>query len=608
MTFSPETLFIWGILLSTLFYTRLVLDYTLMPRFLFLSISLLSILVGLLVKSREYFRIRFDIILLSYFLYVMVNCTSVLWAQNLSMAIFDSSKLVLGFGVFILAVSFVSGKPALFGKLGKVALILFFVSMLVALFQFLEIKKIDRESIYHIIGINSHKNLFSSFLFLLLFFCISSAVYFRKVWRIVFIIASSLNIIILIILQTRAVWVGLFASLIVFTVIVIFKSYIGSVFKRNRVYLCLIGAVILLIFGFLFIFPPVADKLAATMPNAPGGTLLESSSGVERLIIWNKTFQTIKEHFVMGVGAGNWQVYFPNNTLSGLWRVEDLNVTFQRPHNDFLWILSETGIIGFSLFLIFIMGLLIFTLTTFAHSNDLKQRLICGLLVSFTIGFMVISFLDFPKERIEHTIWANIIYALSYVMIKDANVTHTLFQLKIKRWMIAFPLLLVTFIVVIGYLRFKGESNTRMMYVFRDHHEWKSVKLACDHACSFAYTLDPTSVPLNWYKGNAEVSLQDYDGALNSLLLAKEHHPYNRNVLNDLGSAYVMNGNIEAAMISYKEAARISPRYDDPRLNLVSLLISNSNWKEAACWEKSIKHESERRSYYRKLITENTKE
>jgi hypothetical protein len=84
-------------------------------------------------------------------------------------------------------------------------------------------------------------------------------------------------------------------------------------------------------------------------------------------------------------------------------------------------------------------------------------------------------------------------------------------------------------------------------------------------------------------------------------------HPYNRNVLNDLGSAFVMNGNEEAAIAYYKEAARISPRFDDPKLNMVAIYIGNRNWQEAAYWENLIKHDSERRNHYRQLINENCK-
>ncbi|HEY4784514.1 MAG TPA: O-antigen ligase family protein [Bacteroidales bacterium] len=600
---SRETAFILVLVCSSLFYTRMTLDYTLVPRFVFLSFCLF-LFVGLNVKVNS-FKLEVDILLISYLGYVLFTCGSLLWTCNTSETLFESSKLLLGFGVFVSAALLSIRREFSFRNIGIASLILFLIALLVAVSQIIEMDHFTRDSLYHITGVSSHKNLFSAFLFLNLVFCLAFLFHTSKNLRIVTIVCILISLGLVFLLQSRAVWLGLVSGIFMFVVLYAFKHPLHYIFKKIPIYLLIIG-VVLLIAGFvLFVFPIVIEKIIELMPNPnPKANLLDTTSGFERLTIWEKTILMIKGHPAFGVGAGNWQIFFPNSTLSGLWRVEDLNVTFQRPHNDFLWILSETGIAGFTLYLIFSVGLFLHAIKTFLTIDDQRQRMIHGLFISGMTGFMVLSFFDFPKERIEHTIWINVIYAILYCKIRENSIIRPLFIIRWRWWASGFTLLLLIFIIMIGFLRFRGEFNTKRIYTYREKQDWQKVKSACDNAFSFAYTIDPVSIPIHWYRGNANASVGNYGESLNDLLVAYRKHPYNRNVLNDLGSAYVMTGNTELAKTFYREAARISPRFDDPRLNLIALYINEGNWEEAAFWEKSITHDSERRSYYQKLIQE----
>ena len=153
-------------------------------------------------------------------------------------------------------------------------------------------------------------------------------------------------------------------------------------------------------------------------------------------------------------------------------------------------------------------------------------------------------------------------------------------------------------------LNYKGEYFTKKMFIERNHKNNKEVIKFCNKAQSFCYTIDPTSVPLNWYKGNANANLGDYSAALADFKNAYSVHPFNHYVLNDLGSSYFMNNNIDSAKIFFRESARINPRFDDPKLNLTAIYINEGNFIEANKWNESIFHDSERRDYYRSLIIE----
>ena len=121
-------------------------------------------------------------------------------------------------------------------------------------------------------------------------------------------------------------------------------------------------------------------------------------------------------------------------------------------------------------------------------------------------------------------------------------------------------------------------------------------------ALSFAYSIDPTSVPIYWYTANSYANLKDYTKAQHDFLLAYKANPYNRNVLNDLGSSYAFTNNKELAKKYYKEALRISPRFDDPKLNLSAIYIQEKNWGKADTCLKSMLHDSEKRTAYQKMV------
>ena len=89
--------------------------------------------------------------------------------------------------------------------------------------------------------------------------------------------------------------------------------------------------------------------------------------------MWENSGEMIKENFVFGVGAGNWQVYFPKYGFDKFSVNEIKNglTTYQRPHNDFLWILCETGIIGILAFvsIFIIISFLIYFNIISKHNN-----------------------------------------------------------------------------------------------------------------------------------------------------------------------------------------------------------------------------------------------
>ncbi len=119
--------------------------------------------------------------------------------------------------------------------------------------------------------------------------------------------------------------------------------------------------------------------------------LTQTDSQAERLLLWEKTLEMIKENPVLGVGFQNWKYQIPKYSLEGL-RSEKNEVNVQRPHNDYLWIAAESGIITLLLYLLF-MSYLIYV--------GIKTK---NILVLVIFAFLIDSVFSFPKERIVHTL------------------------------------------------------------------------------------------------------------------------------------------------------------------------------------------------------------
>jgi len=85
---------------------------------------------------------------------------------------------------------------------------------------------------------------------------------------------------------------------------------------------------------------------------------LHYGSAFDRIELWKKTCHIIKEKPVFGGGMASWKINILKQGNKNL-RSADLVTFYQRPHNDYLWIASETGIIGLFIYLTFIIFLYI---------------------------------------------------------------------------------------------------------------------------------------------------------------------------------------------------------------------------------------------------------
>lgn len=593
-------IFFIGIFLSSLIYSPFILDFTLTPRLIFISLVLV-ILLYQWFQSNKGKLIKIDFILLSYAVYVFFSCLSCLWANTLTEAIFENSKLLMSLGIFLCSYYvFKSDKEYALITFCKISIVVVFIELVLVSFQLCQLTVFNKEALYNVYGANSHKNLVSSFIYINLFFLIVGLFKMQKWWKWLNVLALFFALAIIAVIQTKAVWIALIVSVFLWFILFLFKK---SRISLNVKWSLIIGVILIDVF-FIFLQPKIIEKgLTFNIEQNKNEQVSQKKElDNERLQLWDKTYSMIKENPLIGVGAGNWQIYFPKATLKGMYRAEDLNFTFQRPHNDILWIIAETGFIGFNLFLVFTLSILLFLVKTIKTATDKQTSLYLSLGLVVIIGFFIASFFDFPKERIEHLIWINSVFGFMYYLIQENNSIKTIIEFKFtKIHFLIFELCLVM-LVLVGIYRYKGEFFTRKMYDQKRLNNNIGVIKEAKKAINFVYSIDPTSLPIKWYTGNSYAILGNLVQAKSDFKNAYLLNPYNRNVINDLASAYVNTNHLDSAAYFYEEACRISPRFDDPKLNLVAIYFNQKDFKKADSCLQTLLHDSERRTKYQTIV------
>ncbi|MBK8601388.1 MAG: O-antigen ligase family protein [Flavobacterium sp.] len=219
-------------------------------------------------------------------------------------------------------------------------------------------KTIDGEKIVsRVVLIKSffaNKNLLASIIFLCFPFFFMGLMLSKKI-KIIALMGILSALPMLLLLGTRTV----FLALLVFALVVL-SYYLKNRFGIRKRFIGLASILLLMLVAFLYQNTKVS-KIRDIKNKSTVEQYLSSISNektwVSRTQFWDNSIAMWKEKPLLGVGLSNWQVLFPKYGLNQFREFSIVNgtETLQRPHNDFLNILCENGILGLLVY-IFIFG------------------------------------------------------------------------------------------------------------------------------------------------------------------------------------------------------------------------------------------------------------
>ena len=592
-------------LLFPVIHYNATLDIVMMPRLY--GISLLIVVVGLAMLiwgkklGYDYGFIQNKIYWM-FIAWIGFSIFSLFLSSNPIEGIFDVLKtMYLPIMVSFTVLMLISESDSL-SKLTKLFVVSALILTSIAFYQYVTGVLLSSETIfdeygrqtpiiYKVRGFMAHKNLLSIAFALLLPFSLFGIYSCRRLWRYLSIVSAILLLAFMVILRTRAVWVGTMASVGVLVLILMFLGNRFGIGKRIQNAIIVTGIVGLLsVVGVLFLSqgnsqnPYVKQLQSIVNPK--------SQQNIHRINIWKTTLDMIQEKPLFGYGPGNWKLHAPKFHNGRFTRESELN--WQRPHNDYLWVLAEKGLIGLLIYLGIFTMIFYFLIYVIRKSEEYHERLLSIFLVIGLTIYLAASFFDFPYERIYHHVLLSVIFGVSiYLFSRNVVVKPT----SLSPMFFLVPVLIAGFGVVYAGQCVNQEVHLR---IARDHtnymntqaqmgnalnaktiqYHWKQVLLNAELAQKPLKNLDPQANPINSYAGLAYVNLGQFAKGIEVLLKAHEQHPSNINVLNNIGAAYFKVDKFEEALKYLKLSYEIFPS-NDAVTNLSAVYFKLNMYQEA---------------------------
>ena len=88
----------------------------------------------------------------------------------------------------------------------------------------------------------------------------------------------------------------------------------------------------------------------------------------------------------------------------------------QRPHNDFIWAASETGLPAMLLYMAIFIIALYFLLRLLKHESKTDNRLFLLAIFFALLSYVIIANFSFPRERIDISAFIHLLIAITMVM------------------------------------------------------------------------------------------------------------------------------------------------------------------------------------------------
>jgi len=245
------------------------------------------------------------------------------------------------------------------------------------------------------------------------------------------------------------------------------------------------------------------------------------------------------------------------------------------PHNDYLSVFAETGIIGIVCYVLFLFFAVKLAIKIYKSSNDPRLKTFGLLMLGGISGFAILAFFGFAKEKFFPMILLSIMIA----------VLLSVDQKEIKGGMNFRKIILLLFIPVIILLvgvsikRISSEIHLQKALKAKKFKKWNEVITEAGKADSYFYPVDYSATPIQWYKGMAYFYSDKIDSALIYLEEGENSNPYHVQLLNDIGTCYELKNDHKRSIEYYQRVFDLDPYF--VRENLVAAYFNSGQLDKA---------------------------
>lgn len=292
-------------------------------------------------------------------------------------------------------------------------------------------------------------------------------------------------------------------------------------------------------------------------------SLLTPGSDRGRFAMWRHTGNMIAEHVLVGVGLDNWEYIYPLYDQGEKITADSEPV---RPHNDFLWIAAELGIIGLVLYLalLFLAAQSIYKLLKEKHE---QTSLLAAMVAIGLTSLLVYSLFSFPKEQPTPALFF-------WFYLGLINITPSVQKAK-KQPII--PLLGLAACLCATYISIRHIQFDQHYQIARAHEsrqQWQQAFMAINQALKHG-TFDHRA---KFLKAQYLQKMGKNDTAATAYLDALKAHPNYAHTHHNLGGVYAARGNLKQAIPSFKRAVDIRPSYYQASLHLGNAYVATQQF------------------------------
>ncbi|MFN0117166.1 MAG: tetratricopeptide repeat protein [Elusimicrobiota bacterium] len=321
-------------------------------------------------------------------------------------------------------------------------------------------------------------------------------------------------------------------------------------------------------------------------------------------LIWRDTLRMWKDHFLFGVGLGQFHVQFPSYAQADLiskWPKGDFIVNFA--HNEYIQTLAETGVVGFLPFLA-----IVFSFICFWYLNCRKKDLIYKNIYFYSgLGAIFLLIQNFFSVDMRFSVSFFIFFAFlgmttKFILLEEKKLKLDSDTSRVVLPQSFAPVAIKWFVIFMFFLGMIGFVLPR---IFKPYQAQKEVSAApgffderlLDPAKSIQsleqlhqqYPKEPSILEKLSYAYAKEMKTTDgklniimAENAIRSYRLLSEIDPTRISAYNNMANINYTMGRVDEAVKLWKKAVEIKPDFLDAHLNLGKTLYVQGNLKESA--------------------------
>jgi len=291
-----------------------------------------------------------------------------------------------------------------------------------------------------------------------------------------------------------------------------------------------------------------------------------------RFFAWRDTLAMISSRPLWGYGAGNFAINFPLFAKGEMARLfVHRFARLAHAHNEYLQIIAEEGIIGFFLFVIFLIALFKEGFLAFREADEQERIITLSLLASIIAG-LVHSLVSFP---LRNPASALVFYASAGLLL--AHSPHHR-KMPVKRpYVLALAIVLISTSGLLNAFQIISSKALRygeaLLSIGRAGEAMPSIKRAS--------ALAPYLAKPYFYLGVAESKEGNWQEAEDAYRRALECEPYSFIHHTNLGEVLMQLGRIDDAEKHLKYAVSLNPYAPRAYQSLSLLYMREKRYEEA---------------------------